>query len=89
LEIVAVISPALLTLLSPNPDLFLTVAMPFQGTDETLVSGLQPWKPSTHELFIMLSLSLISFMIALDATIVVTSINVQDQYIGVFIPRQC
>lgn len=32
------------------------------------------WKPSTHELLIMVSLSLISMMISLDATIIITSL---------------
>ena len=34
------------------------------------------WKPSTHQLLIMITLSVVSFMVALDACIIVTSLSV-------------
>jgi uncharacterized membrane protein len=34
------------------------------------------WSPNRHQVLIMLALSLISFMVALDACIIVTSLNV-------------
>lgn len=34
------------------------------------------WKPNTQQLMIMLVLSVISFMVSLDATIIVTSLSV-------------
>ena len=34
------------------------------------------WKPTNHQLLIMISLSITSLMISLDATIVITSLTV-------------
>lgn len=34
------------------------------------------WKPNTQQLMIMVVLSVISFMVSLDATIIVTSLSV-------------
>jgi hypothetical protein len=34
------------------------------------------WKPTRHELLIMISLSLLSLMISLDATVIITSLSV-------------
>lgn len=41
-------------------------------------AGAQPqiWKPNRHELGVMLTLSLTSLLVALDATIIVTSLSV-------------
>ena len=44
--------------------------------DETVASNANVWKPSVHELLIMISLSIITLMISLDATVVVTSLTV-------------
>ncbi len=46
--------------------------------DESVSQGASPldWKPTNHQLLIMIILSIISFMVALDACIVVTSISV-------------
>lgn len=42
-----------------------------------LTSGhVLDWKPSTHQLLIMVTLSVVSFMVALDACIIVTSLSV-------------
>lgn len=36
----------------------------------------EEWKPQKQELLVMLTLSIISLMVALDATIIVTSLSV-------------
>lgn len=36
------------------------------------------WKPSGHELAIMLTLAIISLMVSLDATIIITSLSVRQ-----------
>jgi hypothetical protein len=41
-------------------------------------SSTKEWKPSTHELLIMISLAIITFMISLDACIVATSLHVSN-----------
>lgn len=38
--------------------------------------ALTAWSPTRHELLIMLTLSIISLMVALDACIIVTSLSV-------------
>lgn len=43
--------------------------------DESLQEKVE-WKPTTQQLLIMVVLSVISFMVSLDATIIVTSLNV-------------
>jgi hypothetical protein len=43
---------------------------------EKAVPQAADWKPSIHELAIMITLSITSLMIALDATIVTTTIGV-------------
>lgn len=43
--------------------------------DESLRQAAD-WKPNPHQLMIMLVLSVISFMVSLDATIIVTSLDV-------------
>ncbi|KAH6869069.1 major facilitator superfamily transporter [Thelonectria olida] len=40
------------------------------------------WKPSTHQLLIMFTLSVVSFMVALDACIIVTSLSAIVQDLG-------
>lgn len=35
------------------------------------------WKPTTHQIMIMIVLSVISFMVSLDACIIVTSLSVR------------
>lgn len=45
------------------------------------ISQAPEWKPSTQELMIMGVLSVISLMTALDATIIVTSVNVRLLYL--------
>lgn len=36
------------------------------------------WKPNTQQIMVMVVLSLISFMVSLDATIIVTSLSVRQ-----------
>lgn len=44
--------------------------------DDSPPATVEPdWKPSTHELLIMLSLALISLMVSLDASIIITSLT--------------
>lgn len=38
-------------------------------------ASVEKWKPSLHELLLLLSLSLVSLMMALDATVIVTSLS--------------
>lgn len=45
-------------------------------------AGSLDWKPTTHQLLIMVTLSIISFMVSLDACIIVTSLSVS-------LPREC
>lgn len=45
--------------------------------DESLRQETE-WKPTTHQLMIMVALSVISFMVSLDACIIVTSLSVRD-----------
>ncbi|KAE9987975.1 hypothetical protein EG328_000919 [Venturia inaequalis] len=40
------------------------------------------WKPSTHELLIMLSLAVISLMVSLDASIIITSLTQMTSELG-------
>ncbi|KAK1659800.1 major facilitator superfamily transporter [Colletotrichum godetiae] len=44
------------------------------------VNTRQPWKPSRHQMVIIVTLSIMSFVIALDATVIVTSLSsvIQD-----------
>ncbi|KAK1658098.1 major facilitator superfamily transporter [Colletotrichum godetiae] len=44
------------------------------------VNTRQPWKPSKHQMVIIVTLSIMSFVIALDATVIVTSLSsvIQD-----------
>lgn len=46
--------------------------------DEALRADAAEWKPSTHEMLIMITLSVISLMTALDACIIITSLSVLD-----------
>ena len=59
------------------PKLGKKVSEGFLEKESELPAALE-WKPSTHELLIMLTLSIVSFMVALDACIVVTSIGVRN-----------
>lgn len=46
--------------------------------DESLEeTGDFEWKPNTQQLMVMVVLSIISFMVSLDATIIVTSLSVR------------
>lgn len=46
--------------------------------DESLQqAGELDWKPNTQQLMVMVVLSVISFMVSLDATIIVTSLSVR------------
>lgn len=45
--------------------------------DESLRQETE-WKPTTHQLMIMVALSVISFMVSLDACIIVTSLSVRE-----------
>ncbi|KAK1657150.1 major facilitator superfamily transporter [Colletotrichum godetiae] len=42
----------------------------------------QPWKPSRHQMVVIVTLSIMSFVIALDATVIVTSLSSVIQDIG-------
>lgn len=48
-----------------------------QVVDESLRQETE-WKPTTHQLMIMVALSVISFMVSLDACIIVTSLSVRE-----------
>ena len=48
------------------------VEQPTTAAEETPAQ----WKPQKHELYILLTLSIISLMVALDATVIVTSLSV-------------
>ncbi|KAJ9130780.1 Major facilitator superfamily transporter [Pleurostoma richardsiae] len=50
-------------------------AVSVELVDESLCEEAPGWKPSTHELLVMLTLSVVSFMVALDACIIVTSLS--------------
>jgi MFS family permease len=67
-------------------------SVPVIMADEAAVvsdgEGQQQWKPSTHELLIMIALSVISFMVALDACIIVTSLTVSSRTILSFLVDQ-
>jgi hypothetical protein len=49
---------------------------PFLAPTEAARLYLLVWTPSLHQRGIMMSLSIISFMVALDACIIITSLNV-------------
>jgi hypothetical protein len=49
-----------------------------EETDEAQIIEPKEWKPSLHQVAILLSLAIISFMISLDATIIITSLSVSD-----------
>ncbi|KAK7433438.1 major facilitator superfamily transporter, partial [Colletotrichum acutatum] len=42
----------------------------------------QPWKPSRHQMVVIVTLSIMSFVIALDATVIVTSLSVKSHSSG-------
>ena len=50
------------------------------ASDHHIVRPELDWKPTGHELAIMLILSLTSFVVSLDATVIVTSIGVSGLY---------
>jgi hypothetical protein len=52
---------------------------------EARQTAASDWKPSRHELLIIITLALVSLMISLDATIVVTSIGVIKSLASSFI----
>ena len=56
-------------------------AVTYTMVDESLVRKAPEWKPNAHELMIMITLSVISFMVALDACIIVTSLSVRNSSI--------
>ncbi|KAI1624427.1 DNA repair protein RAD50 [Exophiala viscosa] len=45
------------------------------GLDSTRQDRVQNWKPSGHELLVMLTLSVVSLMVSLDATTIITSLS--------------
>jgi hypothetical protein len=47
-----------------------------QEVDEAQKPAPQEWKPSFHQVVILISLAIISLMISLDATIIITSLSV-------------
>lgn len=47
------------------------------GSDHGAEPKQEEWKPQKQELLVMLTLSIISLMVALDATIIVTSLSVK------------
>ncbi|GJC88102.1 efflux pump FUS6 [Colletotrichum liriopes] len=51
-----------------------------RGTDEDI--NMRQWKPSRHKMVIIITLSIMSFVIALDATVIVTSLPSVIQEIG-------
>lgn len=60
-------------------------AQPESMADESLRPKVE-WQPTTQELMIMIVLSVISFMVALDATIIVTSLSVRIRFALVDFP---
>ena len=49
-----------------------------EKVSETSHDAIQnQWTPTRHELLVMISLSLISLMVSLDATVIVTSLQVR------------
>lgn len=44
--------------------------------DEAQQENTQEWKISKHELYIILSLTVINMVVALDASVIVTALNV-------------
>lgn len=50
------------------------------NVEEARVETTPAWKPSRQELMIMLTLSTISFMVSLDATVIITSLSVIKPY---------
>ncbi|GJC88131.1 efflux pump FUS6 [Colletotrichum liriopes] len=50
------------------------------GSDEDI--NMRQWKPSRHKMVIIITLSIMSFVIALDATVIVTSLPSVIQEIG-------
>ncbi len=49
-------------------------------------ADITEWKPSRHELLIIITLALVSMMISLDATIIVTSLGVMFARGPVYLP---
>ena len=46
------------------------------SANESVSSPFEVWSPSSHELSIMVVLSILSLMVSLDASVIVTSLNV-------------
>lgn len=46
---------------------------------EASVIRIPKWKPSTHELLIILTLSVVSLMVSLDASIILTSLTASSR----------
>lgn len=62
---------------------------PSQTPQETTANGtaVPQWSPTRHQLLIMMTLSSISFMVALDACTIVTSLNMSHSYS--YFPTAC
>lgn len=54
---------------------------------EALKNAALEWKPSRQELMIMLTLAIVSFMVSLDATVIVTSLSVGVSFFILVITR--
>jgi hypothetical protein len=56
-----------------SEDVFLTPT-------EAAKAHISVWTPTLHQRLIMFTLSIVSFMVALDACIIITSLNVRFTY---------
>lgn len=55
-----------------------------ESGDEVVSAPFEAWSPSSHELLIMIVLSMLSLMVSLDASVIVTSLNVSQSTISPF-----
>ena len=59
-----------------QPEIRLEDGSLVEGSTGQVDAGSLDWKPTTHQLLIMVTLSIVSFMVSLDACIIVTSLSV-------------
>lgn len=63
-----------------NPSIKSVDSVDVEAQDEVKSAPIEEWAPSRKELFIMVSLAFISFVVALDATILVTVLPVSGTF---------
>jgi hypothetical protein len=54
---------------------------PSRDTEKGPAPSSANWKPSAHEILVIISLAIVSMMISIDATILITSLSV-SYYLG-------